>query len=173
MKDKKNILIVIAVIWALIIIYNINVHYGNDGNDGGNSSGQSAVGARGEKIPAIKLALLEQKPPKYKGVKKDIFKSLTPPPRPKPVVKKGPVVVAPVVPPPPTPMETFVQNTKFTGFIENEEGKTVILSRGDDAFFVKHNDLIDGRFRVQQLSSSQLDIKDEVSGESATIVPTE
>ncbi|MBI5599566.1 MAG: hypothetical protein HY890_07485 [Deltaproteobacteria bacterium] len=170
MGEKKPILIALAIIWVFIVIYTIYSLRGPK------EEYQKALpGARPERtsvagdMPRVRLELSGKKAPVYEGVKKDIFSPLAPPPAPP---KPATVVEAaepPPPPPPPTPLELFVREVKFLGFLEKGEKKTVFLGRGADVFVVKSGDVIDTRFRIGEITSTRLTVRDEAASTEAAV----
>ncbi len=175
-RNKKILIVFLVIIWGGIIAYNAGFFKGTPGSmpiseraGGGAIAPLKAL----EDIPELRLDLLDAPRPPYKGIKKNIFSPLKfPVPKsskkePTPEVKAEPVVKPP---PPPSPLETFRSSVRFMGFLEKDKDRTVFLTRGDDVFLVKRGDIIEGRFRVAEITDTLLRFSDEVSGEAASIV---
>ncbi len=88
------------------------------------------------------------------------------PTKPKPV---KPTIKKPA--PKPSPIETFKGQIVFAGFLEKEGARmTVFLSRGDDIFLVKGGDVIDGRFKIVEITKDYIKFMDTYTKELATIL---
>lgn len=172
MDKKKKFLILIGfcVIWAVIIAYNLRAVNGNDAAqprpDGqrtpGNRSGQSGSA---DTLSALRVDLLKKPRFKYRGVVRDIFTPFNV------EVVKAPLAALPAPPPtkPPTPLETFATQVRFIGFLEKGEGKTVFIARESDIFMVKKGDHITDKFKVAEITSTTMVLRDDGSDETVTI----
>lgn len=179
-RNKKILIVFLVIIWGGIIAYNAGFFKGTPGGmpiseraGGGAIAPLKAL----EDIPELRLDLLDAPRPPYKGIKKNIFSPLKFP-VPKSPKKESPQELIPEAdaepvvkpPPPPSPLETFRSSVRFMGFLEKDKDRTVFLTRGDDVFLVKRGDIIEGRFRVAEITDTLLRFSDEVSGETASIV---
>ena len=171
--SKKKAVAGLVIVWVVIIAYNFWPLNGSDPD--GDVPGRGIIAGKlsegtGAVLPELRLELLEESPPAYTGIKRDIFspvKVYVPKPPPK-IVRPAPVKK------PPSPIKTFVSRTKFAGFVEQGAVLTVFLSRGDDIFLIKEGDLVDGRFHVVSISPRVLRFEDSSTHEVATIaVPEE
>lgn len=166
MAGKKHLLIIFAVIWAGIIAYNYSNFTAPRQVKTSDANKAAAKGGHGSFRPEslrIMTELLKKPAYAYKGVKRDIFSPLK---MPSPV-KEGPN--APQDPPPPSQLQALASQIKFVGFLEKSENRTVFLSRGSDIIMVKKGDLIDGRFRVAEITNAIMTVKDETTGENVTL----
>jgi hypothetical protein len=168
----KKILILLLVIWVAVLAYNRGIFKGTPVMPERAKPGTLAQVAL-EDIPELRLDLLDSPKTRYKGIKKNIFSPLKfPKPKPKPPPKPPELPPKPVVqppPPPPSPLEVFTSKVKFIGFLEKEKDRTVFLNMGEDVFVVKSGDIIDGRFRVAEITDTILRLNDEVNGEVGTV----
>jgi hypothetical protein len=167
-----KILILLLVIWVAVLAYNRDIFKGTPVMPERVGPGTIAQ-ALLEDIPELRLDLLDRPKTSYKGIKKNIFSPLRfPKPKPKPKPPEPPPEPEPVVakpPPPPSPLEVFTSKVRFIGFLEKKKDKTVFLNRGEDVFLVKRGDIIDGRFRVAEITDTLLRLNDEVNGEVGTV----
>jgi hypothetical protein len=174
LSRDKLILILFVFIWIGIIAYNSGFFETARVVPVGKTPVRptAALPSALEDLPELRLDLLDSPRPPYKGIKKNIFSPLKfpvpEPPKEEPVAE--PVLEPPpVVKPPPSPLETFKASITFIGFLEKEKDKTVFLTRGEDVFLVKRGDIIEGRFRVAEITDTVLRFSDELSGEAASI----
>jgi hypothetical protein len=125
-----------------------------------------------EDLPELRLDLLDMPRPPYKGIRKNIFSPLKfPVPKPPEEEPGAGSTLGPLpVVKPPSPLETFKASVRFIGFLEKEKDKTVFLTSGEDVFLLKRGDIIEGRFRVAEITDTVLRFSDELSGEAASIV---
>jgi len=168
MMGRKNaILIGLALVWAFIVVYNTGLFRKVEEPVKRIPAREAAFR---EGVPKVRLDLLNKKPPAYKGIRKDIFSPLYSPPPPAPAPKAASALPEPPPAPIlPTPIESFMGEVKFLGFLEKGKAKTVFLERKSDVFLVKSGDLIDKRFLVSRITDTQLVIKDVLREEEATL----
>jgi hypothetical protein len=86
---------------------------------------------------------------------KDIFSPhswLPPPPPPPP-----PQAVAPA-PPPPPPMAPLLPFSFFGSLDEKGLARRVFLTKGDQLVIVKANDIVEGQYRVDQITENAVDL---------------
>lgn len=169
MERKKAILVLLAAVWAAIIIYNIYNVRALRTVEGPKSAEERRVrAALPQGVLAIRLDLLEKKHRPYEGVKKDIFSPLISP-APKPAEELPPPPAPEPKPQPPTPLEAFLKDVRFLGFVEKGAEKTIFLGRGVDVFLVKKGDVVDKRFLMVKITSARLTIRDLIKEEEATL----
>ena len=167
MMGRKNaILIGLALVWAFIVVYNTGLFRKVEGPV---KRIPAREAERREGAPKVRLDLLNKRPPAYKGIKKDIFSPLSSPPAEPLPLKVAPLPPQAELPTPPTPLESFMKEVKFLGFLEKGETKTLFLGKGSDVLLVKRGDLIDKRFLISKITSARLTVKDVVKEEEATI----
>ena len=174
MSRDKLILIFFVFIWIGIIAYNSGFFETAREAPVGKTPVRltAALPSALEDLPELRLDRLDMPRPPYKGISKNIFSPLKfPVPKPpeegpgaEPTLEPLPVVK------PPSPLETFKASITFIGFLEKEKDKTVFLTSGEDVFLVKRGDIIEGRFRVAEITDTVLRFSDELSGEAASIV---
>ncbi len=161
MDGKKRLLIILAVIWAGVILYDLKPSWNKPASTGA---------ARGAALaPKLRLDLLNKPRPRYKGVVKDIFSPVKTTFAKPNIEMPPPPAIAPAPPPPPSALKIFASEAKFIGFVEKGENRTVFLSRGPDVFLVKKGDVIDGRIRVTDITDKLMTLTDEAGAEQATI----
>ncbi len=174
MGGSKKTLIVLALVWVAILVYNRVGQDSPPASPAEKVAEGSGRGAAPAAVPELRLDLLDRPAPDYTGVKKDIFRPLKAPVA-RAAVKKAPEPVAPAVaappppPPPPTLLEKFVSSLKFLGFLEKKRDKTIFLGSGEDVFLARSGDIIGARFRVTGITDTALRLTDEVTGEEATL----
>lgn len=157
-SNKKRALAVLGVIWAAIIAYNAGIYIKGPSSEAPLET--PSFGLR------VRLDLLKNKKRGFGGIKKDIFSPLR---RVTPVVKPVEVQPAPPPPPPPTALQVFTMSVRALGFVEKEKDKTVFLSKNDDLFVAKSGDLVDGRFRILEITETSIGVRDEVTKEESLI----
>ncbi|MBI5561018.1 MAG: hypothetical protein HY883_07075 [Deltaproteobacteria bacterium] len=168
MKGKKTILILLAVFWAAIITYNARSFFAPEGLEHA-KEGKDVRPSPGQDAARVRLDLLGEKHPPYhayQGVRKDIFSPLLSPPKPVEVTPPAVEEPKPVVP---TPLEAFLKDIRFMGFVEKGDKKTIFLARGTDVFLVKKGDIIDKRFLMAKITSAKLTVKDLIKEEEGTM----
>lgn len=142
-------------------------------------------------VVKLRLDLLDRERPVYAGIKRNIFspiklasdkpvvkKAVEPKPVPAAAPPSSPKPLFPPTPPEPvvvasTALQQFTAAVSFVGFLEKEKDRTVFLSRDDDIFLVKAGDLIDGRFRVAEITETTLKLTDVASNDVSTITLVE
>ncbi len=154
--NKRNLLIVLGVIWIIILIYNFGIF--GAGTGGGESGGKLLRGrqvAEVKDFPTLNTAGLQKKQAAFKKVKKDIFSPFS-----GAVVKKGSAAAAPLSLPIAAagvdPLDQLVSELSFIGFMENAKEKTIFLGMGDDLLLVKKGVSIKGLLRVLSITDKKL-----------------
>ncbi|MBI5562354.1 MAG: hypothetical protein HY894_05825 [Deltaproteobacteria bacterium] len=167
-SKKKNIIIIIvlAVAWAGIIAFNYGIYFGpakTPAQSTGKKTERLAKASVKEEPAqgAIRLDLLKKRRGASSGVVKDIFSPIKPDAPPPPPPSAPP----PPPPKPPTPLETFANEVRFIGSLEKDAGKTIFISRGLDVYLIKKGDVIDGRFKVWDLTPATLVLRNASGGD--------
>ena len=120
--------------------------------------------------PTLRTDLLKNSEgAEYKGTGRNIFEAqATPAPiakeKPPPVVvQHGPI--GPPLPPPPPPIPL-----KFYGFA-NKPGqqKSIFLVNGDNIFIGREGDIVNRRYKILHISSSEVEIQDVLDNHTETI----
>jgi len=118
----------------------------------------------------VRLDLLEQSGGEFKGIQRDLFGTLYPPPK---VVKRPPPpVVVPPPPPvvrPPTPVEIVrreLARFTFMGYLRKQERWTIFLSAGSEIFLVQEGDRFgqNNQFHAVEITPQQLVIEQASQG---------
>ncbi|MCK5235995.1 MAG: hypothetical protein KAR06_03335 [Deltaproteobacteria bacterium] len=170
--------IFMAVIFAVSIVYVVAGLMGDDGKgyDGVDVKKMRQARSLGAKdrlsLPELNDVMLEaadKVKPKYTGIKKDIFRPLSVKVKPKPVIIE-PKVLETVPVKEATPLEGFVSEVGFSGFLERHgEMTTVFISRGDEVYFVKAGDIIDERFKIFSIEAEEVKFIDIITGEVLSV----
>ncbi len=161
--SKKLIIVsAIAGAWVWMIGYNAGFlrHDRLHGALGNSSSGDAAEYAS---VPGSTSVGKQRH--KYRGVIKNIFLPI------REVRSAPPPVIAPPVEQPrvPTAIEVFAGQIRFMGFVERGIAKTVFIARGADVYLAKKGVLLDGRFRVADVTDEALVLKSDPDGQEVRV----
>lgn len=178
--ENKKIIIGLALVWAFIIFYNVVVNFGGDNDPQKSTSGKSKSISKKIKssgspyqslaqFPELKLSLLGESKPKYKGVRKNIFTAYLKPKasvkvKPKEEVKVEPPKVEIVI----SDLEKFLSKLSFMGFLERGVNKTLFLSHEDEVYLIKKGDRIKGRYIAGQITKASIIFTDIQNDETRT-----
>ena len=151
--NKRNLLIVLGVVWVFILVYNFGLF--GAGKGGGESDSRlkhkrQVVAAKD--FPSLQLDQLQEKRPSYKKVRKDIFSPFS-------NLSKGGkrTVVAPAVAAVPIdPLEKLISELSFIGFVENAREKTIFLGMGDDVLLIRKGVTVAGLARVIEITDRKV-----------------
>ncbi len=153
--NKRNLLIVLGVIWIIILIYNFGLF--GAGTGGGEPGGKLLRGgqvADAKDFPMLNTAMLQKKHTAFKKAGKDIFSPFSG------VAKNGPAAVVPSSLPVAVTgadsLDQLVSELSFIGFMENAREKTIFLGMGDDLLLVKKGTSIKGLVRVQSITDTRM-----------------
>jgi hypothetical protein len=119
--------------------------------------------------PTLRTDLLKNSEgSEYKGTGRNIFEAQA---TPAPIAKEKPAVVAqqgPIGPPPPPPPPPIP--LKFFGFA-NKPGqqKSIFLVNGDNIFIGREGDIVNRRYKILRISSSEVEIQDVLDNHTETI----
>ncbi|MBI5492848.1 MAG: hypothetical protein HY893_07955 [Deltaproteobacteria bacterium] len=159
MDGKKRLLIILAILWAGVIAYDLKLFVARKAPERKDANGHG-----------LTLALLDRPRPQYKGVIKDIFSPVkTAAERPRVEKPAPPVMAAPPPPAPPSALRVFAAQAKFIGFVEKGADRKVFVSRGADIFILKKGDVIDGKIKVVDITDNLMTLTDESGAEQANI----
>lgn len=119
----------------------------------------------------LDTALLDMRPEPFPGVKRNLFRSTSPPPlapppkvvteaTPQPVIPPPTVVAPPIVQPVETPARALARFT-FLGYLQRGEARSIFLSSAGEIFVVHPGDRFGRRreFQVMTLSATQMVIR--------------
>jgi hypothetical protein len=106
-------------------------------------------------VPDVRLAALKTTPPEPEAAARNPFRLKPPPPPPPPPVPAVPAVPAanPDEPPPPPPI-----TLKFIGLVNagGGVGKIAVLTSGQDVFYGREGDIIDGRYKIVSIGAESV-----------------
>jgi hypothetical protein len=91
----------------------------------------------------------------------EIPKPIAPPIKPEPVA-----VVDPGPPPPPPPPRI---NLKFFGFANQQGGKRIFLSSGDDVFVATEGEIVQRRYKIVRVNPNNIEVQDVLNNNVQTI----
>jgi len=142
-------------------------------------AGTSSTPDRRQGAAALRLDLLDQQVPDFKGYHRNIFKPLfvdeTKMAQARAAIKKRRPVLPP--PPPPVPVQPMVMEpprpelAKFTflGFLQKDKRKIIFLSRDKEIILVKKGDVFAGRYEASSITDQVLTIRVTDTGEEIVI----
>jgi hypothetical protein len=177
MNRQKVLLLVLLALLAVAVMYAYfrmpeqKTAAKSKSTPGGPAETRKAETAKGGDLKRVRLDLLDRLVPRFTGFKRNIFwlrpyataKKLPPPPPP-----------PPPSPPPkaPQPVAAVKEIAKFTflGFLKNDAGKFVFLSKDKEIFVVKKGDKIANTFLVTNVSDDFMTIN-TVSGGDEIVIP--
>ena len=129
----------------------------------------------------LRLDLLDQQSPAFKGYRRNIFKPvfheeiralpLPPPPPPPQKPPPQPPVVPPKAPPATatapelTPVQRDMAAFTFLGFLKKGESKTIFLSSNKEIFLARKGDRLAGKYDVTNITEEALLITTQDGGE--------
>lgn len=123
----------------------------------------------------VRTDLMEEEPVKFKGIKRNLFGSLYPPPKAKPAPPPPKPTPPPPPPPPkvvePPPVVEVIRRelAKFTfmGYLRKQEKWTIFLKSSEDIFLVSEGDRFGGKkeFLAKEITPEQLVIEQASQGE--------
>ncbi len=153
--NKRNLLIVLGIIWIIILIYNFGLFgAGTGGGEPGSKLLRAAQVADAKDFPTLNTARLQKKQTAFNKVGKDIFSPYSG------VARKGSDTVVPLAAPLAVtagdPLDQLVAELSFIGFMENAREKTIFLGMGDDLLLVKKGISIKGLLRVQAITDKKM-----------------
>ncbi|HBG46361.1 MAG TPA: hypothetical protein DDW94_05155 [Deltaproteobacteria bacterium] len=163
MDNKKAILIIMLICFGGVVFYNLSAL---------RQSEPKPVQKRGgERLPSLKLGLLDIERESFKETKRNIFSPADIPVRKKVAELKPPAVVPPPVqvPPPASELQVFASEVKFMGFLDNRASKTAFISKAGEVYTIKRGDAINGRFVVENISNETILLLNNETGEKAVI----
>jgi hypothetical protein len=106
-------------------------------------------------VPDVKLAALKTASPEPEAAARNPFRLKPPPPPPVPVrpVAPAPNPDEPPPPPPPPPI-----TLKFIGLVTagGGVGKIAVLTSGQDVFYGREGDIIDGRYKIVSIGAESI-----------------
>lgn len=85
---------------------------------------------------------------------------VAPPPPPPPQARTvAPVVLTEATPPPPAPLPF-----RFLGSMTDGDDRVIYLGQGDQLLTARQGDVLDGRYKVAQISNARIEFEDTTSG---------
>jgi hypothetical protein len=172
-RRRQLLVAALAVVLAIVVYY----AWPRTSPQSTPSSNQRAAGTSGavrdrtvrgaapQQTTEVHLEALEAERPKPGPTERNLFRfrEKTPPPSPGPrggtPEPNGPIVLAPVGPPQPSPLPPI--NLKFLGFVEQAAGKPkiAILSDGSGSpQYAKEGDVVLGRYRVLKIGEESVEV---------------
>ncbi|HVA93599.1 MAG TPA: hypothetical protein VNI36_01730 [Candidatus Dormibacteraeota bacterium] len=120
--------------------------------------------------PALRLDILKRfLSLEYKGVHRNIFSDSLPPPPAPPISKRAAAAAGPSLSGPP-PLSV---GAKYFGFVSDREGnhrKAFFITTDDQSVVIAgEGDMLLGRFRVDRITSTSVDVEEVSSGRHATL----
>jgi len=180
MKRKQLLLMGLVLVLILALIYAFWTNPRQERVASERGSGTSERGASNRATSderKVRLDLLEEKVGAFKGIQRDLFGPLFPPPkvvkRPPPPVVKPPPPPPPVIRPP-TPVEIVRRDLArftFMGYLRKQERWTIFLSAGSEIFLVQEGDRFgqNNQFHAVEITPEQLVI--EQASQGRIVVP--
>jgi hypothetical protein len=130
--------------------------------------------AKGKKLPGtavsndtrVHLDLLDRKPERFSGFKRNIFGSIIQGQK-TPVSKRTAPAVRPVQPvqiPQPSLAQRDMAQFTFLGFLKKDNKKTIFLTSNNEIFLVKKGDIIAGKYQVADITDEMITIRSSTNG---------
>ncbi|VAV82294.1 hypothetical protein MNBD_DELTA01-25 [hydrothermal vent metagenome] len=154
--NKRNLLIVLAIVWVVVLAYNFGLFGGSKGAEQADQRlRRSRQVAAAKDFPTLKSEKLQKKRSAFKKVRKDIFSPFSGVSRgPSPSVM--PVAAAQAQLSSASPLEQLISELSFIGFVESAKEKTIFLGMGDDVVLVKEGVSIAGLARVIKITDRKM-----------------
>ncbi len=179
------ILLVLSMVWSYFrmphqkTVATLKYPPGQQATRAGRSgAGTSSTPDRRQAASALRLDLLDQQVPDFKGYHRNIFKPLFVDETKMAQVRAATKKRRPVLPPPPpVPFQPMVMEpprpelAKFTflGFLQKDKRKIIFLSRDKEIILVKKGDIFAGRYEASSITDQALTIRVTDTGEEMVI----
>lgn len=175
MNRKKLLLLLLFVVLLLALLYAYLASPGSRRTAAERSTRAPRINSATPETQdrMVKLELLDRETEPFKGIQRDLFGDLFPPPK---VVKPPPPPPKPVVKPPmpvqvkrPSPVEVVRRDLArftFMGYLRKQESWTIFLSSDNEIFLVQEGDRFgrNDQFHAVEISPEQLVIEQATQG---------